>query len=121
MKTKEDRIRLAIERVRSRGCTIAPKSWGVGYDLARKKWNPRAAAERCMCPLGALVLVEQPPPGLMTVPDGARRALGVDGSWTLCFTWAFDGGPPCLDASGCEACALGRRFREEMLALEKSP
>jgi hypothetical protein len=110
-----------MERVRSRGCTIVPKLWGVGYDSERSKWNPRSDAGRCMCPLGALVLCEQPPPGLMTVPEAARRVLGVSGNWTLCFTWAFDGGPPCLSTSGCEACALGQRLREEFLATENSP
>ncbi len=119
MLTKEERLREAMRRVRARGYEVAPGAYGVGFDPVAKKWRPQKSAGKRMCPLGALVVVEQPPLGEPpTVTAAAARLLGVDARWLVCFCWKFDGR---VDACVCEACELGGRFHAEIAAPKISP
>lgn len=114
---KEARIRKAIERVTAKGVEIVPGAACVGYNKEKKRWAILKSAEKKVCPLGALVLVEQPEEALSGYA-AARDALGVDMKWIVCFNWAFDTGG---DACGCDACELGRLFRSEILASKNPP
>lgn len=79
--------------------------WGVGYYPNYLK--PWAAAEPCFCPMGAVLLVLQPPPS----PDeplydfryscrvlSAAEALGVSPQWVIDFTNGWD--TLCLSING---------------------
>lgn len=113
--TKEDRIRRAMERVRDKGFEVAPGGYGIGFDLAQGKWRHAKLANKRVCPLGALVVVEQPPckdsGPIGSVPAAVAALLGVDLKWVLCFSWKFDGHS---DSCACEACELGSRLRAEI-------
>lgn len=86
------RIQAACERVEAKGYTIYPGQYGVAYDGKRKRWTPVRHAEKRMCPLGALVVVEQPKPGEhWSVPLAAFILLGVSLEWVLDFQVTFDG------------------------------
>jgi hypothetical protein len=116
MVTLEDRLRDAAKRVRAKGFSVEPGQYGVILNPIQNKWVPRKSANRCMCPLGALVVVEQPPPAEV-FPSGSigaaiSRASGRNGKWALCFSWVFDKGTA---SCGCEACLLALKFREELL------
>jgi hypothetical protein len=109
--TKGERIRKAIAAVRARGYEVRGGSFGVVFHREKKIWVPRKSAKKCLCPLGALVLVEGRELGTASACAVIMKLLDVSAGWVLCFSWTFDTGG---DACHCEACKLGLALRKEM-------
>lgn len=104
-----ERIIAACSKVQAKGFRVEAGTWGIGWDPAREKWAPFKRASKRLCPLGALVLTEQPPPGrYRTVPEAVVKLLGVDMHWVIDFQCAFDG---VADGVGPGAVAAATVFR----------
>ncbi len=98
------RLQAACERVIAKGYAIYPGHYGIAYDGKRKRWTPVRNAGKRMCPIGAVVLVEQPGPGQhWSVPAAASALLGVDLEWVLDFQATFDGVLAGLTGDGAQS------------------
>lgn len=102
--TTVERIQAACSRVIAKGYTVQPGKYGIRWNDKQKRWAPMRHAQKCMCPLGALVVVEQPSPGAhATAPFAARVLLGVDIGWIADFQVTLDGVLSGLDGAGADA------------------
>jgi hypothetical protein len=98
----------AIDKVLAEnpGYRVFTDAWGLGYDPTTQKW---VASEHGCCPLGMVLLAEQPPCAALqafSTPysmDSSHResindtvvvaeALGLDHRWVLRFVDTFDNG-----------------------------
>lgn len=112
-----ERIVAACEKARAKGYRVVPGTWGVGWNAKTNKWAPLKTARKCLCPIGALVLAEQPSVGRFhTVPEAAAVLLGVQASWMLDFQSVFDG----VVAFGDEGASAARAVLHYLASSEKS-
>lgn len=103
------RIIAACAKAQAKGYRVEAGTWGVGWNAKGNKWAPLKTANKRLCPLGALVLAEQPPPGrYQSVPFAAAQLLGVDMHWVVDFQCAFDDVAKCVSAGSDAAATVFR-------------
>lgn len=115
-----ERILVACNKMRAKGYRIEARTWGVGWNAKRNKWAPLKSAGKRLCPLGAVVLAEQPPPGrYQSVPEAVSALLGVSMLWVVDFQCACDGVAKCVSAGSDAATTVFRSL--EALPSEGAP
>ena len=82
------RILQAVRWALDQGYRVSGGEWGV-YQQVDGSWAPKTDA--CLCPLGALLLQEQPAEGDPEI--AAAAVLGVSTRWVFDFTLGVDGEP----------------------------
>ena len=111
------RIISACQVLRAKGYRVEAGTWGVGWNPKSSKWAPLKTANKRLCPLGALVLVEQPPPGpYLSIPWAVSELLGVGIPWVIDFQCAFDGVASCVSAAADAAATVFRSLAAEQAA-----
>ncbi len=104
-----ERIIAACTKALAKGYRVEAGAWGVGWNAKSNKWSPLKIAHKRLCPLGALVLAEQPPPGrYQSVPEAVAKLLGVDMHWVVDFQCAFDDVAKCVSAGSDAAATVFR-------------
>ncbi len=96
----ERKILDAVKEAKRRGIEIVQGAWSVSYDTASQQF---VCENNCCCPLGAVLLVEQPQlsPEIVTAEDFdgedgdvlsqiASVTLGREPSWGEGFVEAYD-------------------------------
>lgn len=112
-----ERIIAACEKMQAKGFRVEAGAWGVGWNAKRSKWAPLKSASKRLCPIGALVLTEQPVPGrYQSVPEAAAKLLGVGMHWLVDFQGAFDGVFTCVSAGADAAATVFRSLEEQTSA-----
>lgn len=114
----KSRIDAAIETVEARGISLEAGYWGVwSRDGEWTTSDLGSHKDRC-CPLGALLLAEQPRPASDDEePDVcAALALGRSYGWVAAFIEGFDGESDCREAEPemVDAWKLGRSYRGKL-------
>lgn len=103
----------------AKGYALRPGQYGVRWSAQQRRWAPMRYAKKCMCPLGALVVVEQPGAGAhRSTVAAACDLLGVDVEWVIDFQVTWDQICPGLASPGADAARemltwLEQRSREE--------
>lgn len=115
-------VRAAVRKVRADGLRIEDGDWGVDWDL-QEGWILKYEDERCVCPMGAVLLVHQP--SSARYPTSSVRAaaefLGARVGEIDAFNAGFDdgGGPGIEDGVDQAAYAFGRQMRREIFGREE--
>jgi hypothetical protein len=124
MSNAESILRDAVVRVLAKDYHLSRGAYGVGWNTKRGRWSPQKGRGMRMCPIGATVVVHQPPvPKVImergrydkreittgSVPAAAAAALGVDIEWIRDFMLAFDG----ILVTDTDAGKLGAAIHEE--------
>lgn len=109
-----ERIIVACNKMRAKGYRVEAGTWGVGWNAKTNKWSPLKIAAKRLCPLGALVLAEQPPPGrYQSVPEAVSALLGVSMLWVVDFQCAFDDVANCVSVGADAAATVFRSLAAE--------
>ncbi len=118
----EKRLLNACKAAKDKQVEIHSGLWGAQFNDRTREWEqqqfPNGADVPdvpCCCPMGALLLAEQPLPDAGSDHYGtAAHALGVSTNWIDDFTAGFDSIFPDMDVHDVahpEAFWLGNRFR----------
>lgn len=84
-----NRVRAAVKSQQAKGVTVKDGDWYVDLDVGTMPWYSRDETP-CACPMGCLLLEEQPGLGL-DQESSAACVLGVSFKAIGAFTNGFDG------------------------------
>ena len=114
---RHERILAACDKALAKGYRVEAGAWGVAWNPKRKRWSPLKHCRKRLCPIGALVLTEQPSPDrYCSVPATAAALLGVDIHWIIAFQMEFDG---LIEYEGVTAKEVTRGLGERLQALKE--
>lgn len=89
------KIRKAVQAAKEAGYRVVFGDWGVQWDKQLRRW---VSPEGFCCPLGAVLLTQQPRVR-SAADETAARTLGVSPSWLYGFMAAIDGDEKPLGAT----------------------
>lgn len=116
----EKRITACVKKFVDGGGEIIEGSWNVKIPLGANRYeaesaNPGEDGPYEVCPLGALLLAQDPRDWADEVNKDAASVLGVHPDWCWSFTSGFDGGEAGGDSYHYffkDAYDMGRAFRK---------